>query len=381
MVQWKIALAALLAVMTGACAATSSRSHELPGLNGLEVKATAGGLDALTPAFSRQITHYRLDVQSDIASVLVIPRVDSGAAITVQDAEVSSGMPCSVALAVGDNSVKVEVSDPAGRTAAYTVRVTREDIAPTAARFRKLSWQDPATGISLGYRLFVPEPYDPVAAYPLVLFLHGAGESGNDNEAQLTANQGATVWAKPQEQARHPCFILAPQNPKDPNAVSPEDFGRQGWTTLMRLGPAHPFGVEPSLTACYGLIRKVMEEYSIDSKRIYATGLSMGGFGVYALAAEHPDTFAAVVGICGGLDPEKAGALSRTAIWVFHAAADPIVPVRFSQETVKALQAAGGHPRYTEYGPRVFLAPNAHVSWVPTYANREVRDWLFQQSK
>jgi predicted peptidase len=359
---------------------TSTHSRDLPALGDLEVKATEGGIGVLAPPFSRGTFDYHVDVQSDIGEIRVTPRsAGDKTAVTVQGRQVSSGESVKVPLETGENVVRIEVSSRGGR-ALYSLTVTRQDMSPVVRRFKKLSFQDPGTGVTLGYRLFVPESPGPAGGYPLVLFLHGAGESGSDNEAQLTANQGATVWARPEEQARHPCVVLAPQNPKDPAATAAWDFGKNGWTSLMGHGFGQPFDPEPSLRAAYALLRKVMEQYPVDPRRVYATGLSMGGFGVYAMAAEHPGTFAAVVGICGGLDPSRAAALAGTPVWAFHAEEDPVVPVRFSRATVTALKQAGGNPRYTEYGPRVFFSPDAHVSWVPTYANREVRDWIFQQN-
>jgi predicted peptidase len=306
-----------------------------------------------------------------------------GAAVSVilNGETVSPGVPHVVKLAVGDNPVRIKVKDLADRRAVYTVTVTREDIRPVVNSFKRMTFHDPATGLTMGYRLFAPEGYDPMKSYPLVLFLHGAGESGSDNELQLTANQGATIWAKPREQARHPCFVLAPQNPKDPKATSPEDPGRMGWTTLLRRGFADPFKSELALETAFRILQQVMADYSIDRKRVYATGLSMGCFGVFAMNVDHPDAFAAVVGICGGLDPAKAPVLAKKPIWVFHAEQDPIVNVRFSRETVSALREADGKPRYTEYGREVYFAPAAHWSWVPAYASREMRDWLFEQAK
>jgi predicted peptidase len=107
----------------------------------------------------------------------------------------------------------------------------------------------------------------------------------------------------------------------------------------------------------------------------------MGCFGVFALNVDHPDTFAAIVGMSGGLDPTKAAVLAKKPIWVFHAAQDLVVDVKFSRETVKALKDAGGMPRYTEYGKEVYVSSNAHSAWIPAYANRKMRDWLFEQSK
>jgi len=378
------ALAVLwLAIVLGGCSSLGISPAGEPRLSGLDVQATAGGVSVLNPAFSASAFDYTVDVQSDIGEAAIIPRANAPSAsrISINGEVVSSGAPLRVQLAVGYNPVKVDVKDRAGRSAVYTLTIKREDIRPVVDSFKKLTYLDPATGVTMGYRLFVPEGYDSTRSYPLVLFLHGAGESGSDNEIHLTANQGATVWAKPQEQAKHPCFVLAPQNPKDPAATSPDDFGRMGWTSLLQRGFYDPFKSEPALQTAFAVLQQVMADYNVDSKRVYATGLSMGCFGVFAMNLDHPDTFAAIVGICGGLDPLKAAVLANKPIWVFHAAEDPIVEVRFSQETVRALRDAGGKPQYTEYGKEVYLAPMAHVSWVPAYADAEMRDWLFEQSK
>ena len=369
--------------MLGGCAALHASPAGDPRLNSLDVQATAGGIGSLSPAFSETAFDYTLQVQSDINEVAVVLGTRHGSAfnMNLNGDSVTSGVPHVVKLAVGDNPVRVEVKDRTNMRAVYTVTITREDIRPVVDSFKKMTFHDPATGVTMGYRLFVPEGYDSTRSYPLVLFLHGAGESGSDNEHQLTANQGATIWAKPREQARHPCFVLAPQNPKDPEATSPEDFGRRGWTTLLRRGFADPFKSEPALETAFRVLQQVMADYRIDRKRVYATGLSMGCFGVFAMNVDHPDAFAAVVGICGGLDPAKAAALADKPVWVFHAAQDPIVDVRFSRETVKALREAGGKPRYTEYGREVYFAPAAHWSWVPAYASSEMKDWLFAQSR
>lgn len=381
-VRLALAASGLVIVLWG-CAVLCTSPIRDPRLSGLYIQAPAGGIGSLSPTFSENTFSYTVDVQSDIKEVTVIPRIKAGStAIMIPNREsASSEVPRTVKLAVGDNPVMVEVKDRTDRRTVYTVTINREDIKPVVDSFKKMTYHDPATGVTMGYRLFVPEGYDSTRSYPLVLFLHGAGESGSDNEIQLTASQGATVWAKPREQARHPCFVLAPQNPKDPSATSPEDLGRLGWTTLMRRGLADPFRSEPALETAFAVLQRVMADYSVDRNRVYATGLSMGCFGVFTMNVDHPDAFAAIVGICGGLDPAKAVVLANKPIWVFHAAEDPTVDVRFSRETVRALREAGGMPRYTEFGKEIYLAPTAHQSWVPAYASSEMRDWLFEQSK
>jgi poly(3-hydroxybutyrate) depolymerase len=374
-----LALASLLA----GCVTLGTISAEGPCLDSIQVRGTLGGVGPLRPAFSPDRAEYRVAVQSDISEVAIIPTAQRGgvSGIRVDDRPVDSGRAQPVRLSVGDNSVRVQVNGRAGQRRIYTVVLEREDIRAVVASFRKLSFTDPATGVTMGYRLFVPVGYDASKPYPLVLFLHGSGESGSDNESQLTANQGATVWAKPEEQARHACFVLAPQSPGDLLGRGGESSGQTGWTSLMSMGFADPFRPAPALEVAFRILQRVMEEYSIDRNRVYSTGLSMGGFGVFAMSVAHPDTFAAVVGICGGLDPARAAVVARTPMWIFHAAEDPVVPVRFSRDTVKALADAGGSPRYTEYPNGTCFNPTAHLSWVPAYADAQMRKWLFEQSK
>ena len=380
---WRMIVTPGVALMIAGCAVLGTTSARDPRLGGLDVQATAGGFSALSPAFSESAFDYTVDVQSDIGEATIIPRAKARSAsrISVNGKTVSSGSSLIVPLSVGKNPVRIEIRDRAGGSAVYTVTVRREDIRPVVARFKKLTFRDPATGLTMGYRLFVPEGCDPARSCPLVFFLHGAGESGSDNEIHLTASQGATVWAKPQEQALHPCFVLAPQNPKDPKATSPNDFGRMGWTSLMRKGFKNPFDSEPALRTAFAILQQVMRDYRVDSKRVYATGLSMGAFGAFMMNVDHPDTFAAIVAICGGVDPARASVLAGKPIWIFHAAKDPLVDVWFSRNSVQALRVAGGSPRYTEYGKGTHFSPTAHLSWVPAYADVEMRRWLFEQSK
>jgi predicted peptidase len=353
-------------------------------LSNLEVLVTAGGGSALTPAFSPDVSEYSLDIESDMAEFSLVPSLPahSTSQITLDGRAVKAGTEVPVTPAVGTSKVTIVVNAQDGQSTTYVITVSRENIQPVVDKFLKLRFSDSATGVSMGYRLFVPENYDPSRSYPLVMFLHGAGEVGSDNEKQLTANQGASVWAKPEEQARHPSFVLAPQSNSyytaDPASGNSEPTG---WTSLMIYGLDRPFDPLNQLVTAYDILQKVTGEYSIDPKRIYLTGVSMGGFGTFALAIEHPDEFAALVPVCGGGDPGRLAGIARTPIWVFHAAEDPIVPVQLSQVSVKALEAAGGSPKYTEYPAGTYFYPTAHFAWVPTYANAQMRAWLFQQTK
>jgi predicted peptidase len=353
-------------------------------LSDLKVFVTAGGGSELAPAFSPDVTEYSLRIHSDITEFSVVPSLPdkSISQISVDGNVVKAGATVPVTPAVGESKITIVVSAKDGQSTTYVISVSREDIQPVLDKFLKLSFTDPATGVSMGYRLFVPENYDQSHSYPLVMFLHGAGEVGSDNEAQLTANQGASVWAKPEEQARHPSFVLAPQsNMYSKVETASGNYGTTGWTSLMLYGLDKPFDPLDQLVTAYDILQKVRGEYQIDPTRIYLTGVSMGGFGTFALAIEHPDEFAALVPVCSGGNPDRLATIAKIPIWVFHAAEDPIVPVQMSQVSVKALEAAGGTPKYTEYPLGTYFYPTAHFSWVPTYANAEMWDWLFQQTK
>jgi predicted peptidase len=202
----------------------------------------------------------------------------------------------------------------------------------------------------LKYRLLIPEGYDIAqeTRFPLVLFLHGAGERGADNRRQLI--HGAAQFSKPERRKKHACFVAAPQCPS----------GRW-WTD----------SVEPVME----LVRQLQKDYRIDSDRLYVTGLSMGGFGTFELTTRYPDVFAAAAPICGGGDPTKAKTLSALPVWVFHGDADRVVPVGFSRSMVKAIETAGGKPKYTEY-PGV-----GHDCWTATYADPDFHEWLFAQKR
>jgi predicted peptidase len=235
-------------------------------------------------------------------------------------------------------------------------------------KFLDLQYID-KSGKVLPYRLYVPD-INSSKYYPLILFLHGAGERGSDNKLQLMANRGAIVWAEDVVQTEHPCFVLAPQCPQT-----------SSWTELLTSGD--PFKSTPYLDMVYELILDIEKKYNnIDKRRIYSTGLSMGGFGTWTINIAHPKVFTAIVPICGGGDPAKANLLVNKPIWAFHSEDDPVVDVAFSRNMVNALKKLGSNVKYTEYDKGVVappLAPMAHFSWVPAYNDQDMIEWLFLQ--
>jgi len=207
------------------------------------------------------------------------------------------------------------------------------------------------------YRLMKPANRNTTA--PLVIFLHGAGERGNDNQRQLTYLPERFLDA-PHLNTRN-CFVLAPQCPLD-DAWAP--FGPRTTESADQT---------PAMQAAIATIRKVLSEEKIDTSRIYLTGLSMGGYGSWDLAARHPEWFAAVIPICGGGDPGSAEKLAGLPIWAFHGDKDQIVPESASSEMVVAIRNAGGRPAYT------VLPGVGHGSWPYAYGVRGAMDWMFAQ--
>lgn len=223
----------------------------------------------------------------------------------------------------------------------------------------KNSYRD-AEGNELPYRLLTPERLEAAKRYPLVLFLHGAGERGTDNEAQL--KHGVPEFLQPAVRWKYPCFLAAPQCPSG-----------QWWTDWSERQQAE-LPTEP-LRMAIELLNRLERDYSIDAARIYVTGLSMGGFGTWDLLWRLPQKFAAAVPICGGGHVADAPRIAHVPVWAFHGALDDVVSVSYSRTMIDVLRRAGGQPRYTEY-PDV-----GHDSWTPAYRAPGLFDWLFAQRR
>jgi predicted peptidase len=215
------------------------------------------------------------------------------------------------------------------------------------------------------YRLLKPAQLTEGKKYPLVLFLHGAGERGDDNQSQL--QYFPQMMSEPEYRQRYECFLLAPQCPT----------GRW-WGAARRRGEdaAEENTAGHPSQAALGMLQECLQKYPIDRKRVYLTGLSMGGYGSWDLAVRHPELFAAVVPICGGGDESQAARLVGLPIWAVHGGADPVVPAERSRRMIDAIKKAGGGPKYTE------LEGVGHDSWTPAYHDPEgVVPWMFEHVK
>lgn len=197
--------------------------------------------------------------------------------------------------------------------------------------------------VKLNYLLYLPKEYERKEKMPLLLFLHGAGERGDDLELVKTHGPAKLV-----EQGKEfPFVIVSPQCPKN-----------QRWNP----------------TDLIALLDHIIANYKIDEKRIYVTGLSMGGNGTWKLAAEIPNRIAAIIPICGWGDPFAAMMMGKLPAWVFHGAKDVVVPLKSSEEMVEVMKRNGGEIKFTVY-------PEAnHDSWTETYNNPEIYEWLLKHS-
>lgn len=355
-------------------------------LSNLEVSDISMTGTALEPAFNPSTTNYTVNVRNDIYGVKFTPKASEDTVITIDGEVVASGEGKVVALAqtyefyAVDYSLTTKISVKIGDAeTTYNVKIIRENAADTYALFQEKSYTDEETGLTVPYELYVPSDYDASKKYPVVFVLHGAGQRLQSTDMLLKRYESATIWAKDSEAGINQCIVLSPQCAQADGI---------GWTYLMTLldkqgVEADPFEMTPWATAAYNLLQQVKGEYSIDKDKIYATGLSMGGFGAYALAIAHPDEFAAIVPVCGGADPEKIGTLKdKVAIWTFHSIDDPTVDFEtYFTPTKNAMDAAGIKYKETVYSAGQVFYPSAHFAWTPAYANKEMRTWLFEQSK
>ncbi|MFQ6029266.1 MAG: prolyl oligopeptidase family serine peptidase [Dehalococcoidia bacterium] len=205
---------------------------------------------------------------------------------------------------------------------------------------------------NLDYLLFLPKDYpeDPSTLWPLMLFLHGRDESGDD--LNIVKRHGLPKIIEEGED--FPCIAVSPQCPADTN-----------WVDLTELLMA--------------LLNSITQQHRVDRQRIYLTGLSMGGRGAWSLAVKYPQVFAALAPICGRIPDvpqfmERVRLLKDVPIWVFHGAQDPVVPVQNSDSIVAALREVHGQVTYTVY-------PEAgHDSWTETYKNPDLYLWMLNQS-
>jgi len=228
-------------------------------------------------------------------------------------------------------------------------------------------------GQVLPYRILYPVSFNRTQKYPVIIFLHGAFEKGNDNESQLEI--GGRYFLADSNRRRFPAVVVFPQCPVN-------DLWAYFDTELDSLGRVKraifPFRKEP--TAVSFLLKQLLDSLRtlpfVDTNRIYIGGLSQGGMGVFDMVARYPQIFAAAFPICGAGKTATANRFAKqTAMWIFHGADDDVVPVYFSRQFYHKLKRLGADVRYSEY-PGV-----KHNSWVNAFREPDLLSWLFAKSK
>lgn len=239
--------------------------------------------------------------------------------------------------------------------------------------YQKKAWIS-EKGDTLRYRLLLPENYDSSKAYPLLVFLHGAGERGVDNARQLV--HGGQFFLQPQIRSRYPAIIVFPQcgeNDFWSNVeVKWDDSAHQRKFSFPEAGePTRAMG------KLLGWLPDLEKDFKINRGQRYVMGLSMGGMGTFELVRRKPAYFVAAVPICGGANPKTASKIKETAFWIFHGANDDVVPYQLSEEVFLAIQDYYVHEevRFTLY------SGTGHNSWDPTFAEPDLMPWLFSHKK
>jgi len=211
--------------------------------------------------------------------------------------------------------------------------------------FHKKTFKN-ADGATSPYVVFIPHGYDGTKEFPIILFLHGAGETKGGTKEPVEVGIGSAIKKR---EKTFPFIVVIPQSEKRTWQASSDDGKR-----------------------AIAILDESIKAYKVDTKQQYLTGLSMGGFGTWSIAAAMPDRWAAIVPICGGGNPKDAEKIKDIPCWCFHGDADNAVPVKRSQDMIAALKEAGGKPKYTEY-PKV-----GHNSWDMAYGDDKLYPWMLE---
>lgn len=219
-------------------------------------------------------------------------------------------------------------------------------------------------GFEMPYRFHQPDSMETGKLYPLILYLHGAGERGTDNELPL--KNGVMNFVTSAKLINDPCFILVPQCPPQFRWVE-VDWGLK--SHIM------PDSVSLPLYHAMEILKQIVAEFPVDTFRIYVTGLSMGGFGTWDAIFRYPEIFAAAVPVCGGGDIAMASRITHVPVWAFHGLKDKVVLPERSTDMVHAVNSYGGNARLTLY------CSVAHNVWLRAYRDETMMRWLFSQTK
>lgn len=249
-------------------------------------------------------------------------------------------------------------------------QVTINLFAQDLNQYEKKVYASPS-GQPLPYRILYPENYDRAKKYPLILVLHGGGERGNDNEKQLT--HGAKLFVSEENRKNFQAVVIVPQCPLDSYwAAAQIDRTTSPFTITIDYSKPEPIALQSAIA----LVQKISKEEGVDKKRIYITGLSMGGMGTYEAVYRYPKLFAAAMPICGAGDAARYDKrVAKVPFRVFHGSVDAVVDVKKSQQMVEKLKSLNASVTYTEY-----LNVN-HNSWDNAFAEPDFLSWMFSKKR
>jgi len=221
---------------------------------------------------------------------------------------------------------------------------------------------------TLSYRILKPKNYNSSKQYPVHLFLHGAGERGNDNSSQLT--HGAALFLKKEARNNYPAWVIFPQCSKDDRWPS---FFSDSWNETLTKISSKP---NKSLNLVIKLMDEFIQKKQVDKARIYVSGLSMGGMGTFEILCRRPNMFAAASPICGNGVAQMAKIYAKkTPVWIFHGSDDTVVSPIHSLKMAAAIIEAGGSPKMTLY------EGVDHGSWYNAFAEQNFLKWIYSKSK
>tara|TARA_R110000765_G_scaffold170051_1_gene274989 strand:- start:319 stop:1101 length:783 start_codon:yes stop_codon:yes gene_type:complete len=224
---------------------------------------------------------------------------------------------------------------------------------------------------SLQYRIMYPKDFSEDMQYPVVFFLHGAGERGNDNEKQLT--HGSSLFSKVENFEKFPAIVIFPQCPTLDYWSNAKVNRKKRPVSLKFKNHRKP---TKALRLVMDLVEETIEKTYIKKDQVYVMGLSMGGMGTYEILYRKPELFAAAIAICGGGKPKSAKKYAlKVPLWAFHGAKDNVVDPILSVKMVAGLLKYGGHPQFTLYEEA------NHNSWDPAFDEPDLLEWLFTQKK